>query len=100
MSGTQRADWRTARWLDLGVEARYQGMSYLRNDGNGAFTLPSYVTLDAMLRVPFGNSDITVRGANLGNSQRYGSGYESAGVPNYFILPPRSVFVTVRLSTH
>ena len=100
VSGTQRADWRTARWLDLGVEARYQGMSYLRNDGNGAFTLPSYVTLDAMLRVPFGNSDITVRGANLGNSQRYGSGYESAGVPNYFILPPRSVFVTVRLSTH
>ena len=99
VSGTQRADWRAASWLDLGLEARYQGMSYLRNDGNNAFTLPSYAMFDAMLRVAFRGSDITIRGANLGNSSRYGSGYEAGGVPNYFILPPRSVFVTVRLST-
>ena len=99
VSGTQRADWRAASWLDVGLEARYQGMSFLRNDGNSAFTLPSYVMLDAMLRVHLRGSDITIRGANLGNSARYGSGYESGGVPNYFILPPRSIFLTVRLST-
>ena len=52
-----------------------------------------------MLRVPFGSSDLTVRGTNLGNSQRFGSGYASDGVPNYFILTPRSVFVTLRIAT-
>lgn len=100
VTGTQRVDWRAARWLDLGLEARYHGMSYLRNDGNKAFTLPSYVMLDAMLRVPFGSNDVSIRGANLANSKQFASGYESVGVPNYFILPPRSVFVTVRIATH
>ncbi len=99
VTATQRADWRAAQWLDLGVEARYQGVSYLRNDGDRALTLPSFVVLDAMLRVPFGSNDVSVRAANLGNSTRYGSGYAVDGVPNYFILPPRSVFVTVRLTT-
>jgi iron complex outermembrane recepter protein len=99
VTGTQRVDWRAAGWLDLGIEARYQGRSFLRNDGNAAFMLPSYTMLDAMLRIPFGANDIAVRGTNLGNSKRYGSGYESGGVPNYFILSPRSVFVTVRVST-
>lgn len=99
VTATQRADWRASRWLDLGVEARYQGMSYLRNDGDRALTLPSFMVLDAMLRVPFGSNDVSVRAANLGNSTRYGSGYAVDGVPNYFILPPRSVFVTVRLTT-
>lgn len=99
VTGTQRVDWRAARWLDVGVEARYQGVSYLRNDGNEAFTLPPYVMLDAMLRVPFGGNDLTVRGTNLADSKQFASGYESAGVPNYFILPPRSIFVTVRIAT-
>ena len=99
VTGTQRIDWHAARWIDLGVEARYQGKSFLRNDGNAAFTLPSYVMLDAMLRFPLGANELTVRGTNLGNTRRYGSGYEAGGVPNYFILPPRSVFATVRIAT-
>ncbi len=99
VSGAQRADWRLSRWLDLGVEARYHGESYLRNDGDKALTLPQYWMFDAMLRVPFGANDLTVRGTNLGNSQRFGSGYASDGVPNYFILTPRSVFVTLRIAT-
>lgn len=99
VTGTQRIDWRVARWLDVGGEARYQGESFLRNDGDRDLVLPAYWILDAMVRVPFGRNDITVRGTNLGNSQRFGSGYAVDGVPNYFILTPRSVFVTVRLST-
>ncbi|MBC7841859.1 MAG: TonB-dependent receptor [Gemmatimonadaceae bacterium] len=99
VTATQRADWRATRWLDLGVEARYQGQSHLRNDGDRALTLPSFVVLDALLRVPFRSNDVSVRATNLGNSMRYGSGYAVDGVPNYFILPPRSVFVTVRLAT-
>jgi outer membrane receptor protein involved in Fe transport len=92
-------DWRAARRLDLGLELRYQGLSYLRNDGDRTLTLPSYWLVDAMLRVPFGAHDITVRGVNLANSDRFGSGYAVGTVPNYFVLTPRSVFVTVRLVT-
>ena len=99
VSGTQRLDWRAARWLDLGLEARYQGESFLRNDGDRSLVVPDYWMIDAMLRVPLGPHDISIRGTNLGNSQRFGSGYAVDGVPNYFILAPRSVFVTVRLST-
>ncbi|MDZ7632024.1 MAG: TonB-dependent receptor [Gemmatimonadaceae bacterium] len=99
VTGTQRIDWRVARWLDIGGEARFQGESFLRNDGDRALVLPPYWILDAMLRVPLGSNDITVRGTNLANSQRFGSGYAVDGVPNFFILTPRSVFVTVRLAT-
>lgn len=99
ITATQRADWRAARWLDLGIEARYQGLSFLRNDGDRALTLPSFVVIDAMLRLPFRSNDVSVRATNLGNSTRFGSGYAVDGVPNYFILSPRSVFVTVRLAT-
>ena len=99
VSGTQRIDWRVARWLDIGGEARYQGDSFLRNDGNADLVLPAYWIIDAMVRVPFGRHDLTVRGTNLGNSSRFGSGYAVDGVPNYFVLTPRSVFVTVRIMT-
>jgi len=99
VTGTQRMDWRVARWLDVGGEARFQGESHLRNDGNRDLMLPAYWILDAMLRVPFGGNDITLRGTNLGNSQRFGSGYAVDGVPNYFILTPRSLFLTVRIAT-
>jgi iron complex outermembrane recepter protein len=99
VSGTQRIDWRASHWLDVGVEARYQGSSYLRNDGNRALALPEFWMVDALVRIPLGANDLSLRGTNLGNSQRYGSGYAVAGVPNYFVLPPRSVFVTLRLAT-
>jgi iron complex outermembrane recepter protein len=94
---TQRIDWRAHRWLDLAIEGRYQSVSYLRNDGDRALTLPAFAQLDALVRVPIGRHDISVRGTNLANSERFGSGYAVAGVPNYFILPPRAVFVTVRV---
>jgi iron complex outermembrane recepter protein len=99
LTATQRVDWRAHRWLDVGVEARYQGASFLRNDGNTALMLPSFTQVDAMVRVPFGANEVSVRGTNLGHSQRFGSGYAVSGVPNYFILPPRAVFVTVRVAT-
>ncbi len=98
-TATQRVDWRAARWLDVGVEARYQDKSFLRNDGNAALTLPAYANLDAMVRFPIGANDISVRGTNLTNSKKYGSGYAVDGAPNYFILPPRSVYVTLRIAT-
>lgn len=98
-TATQRIDWRAARRLDVGLEVRYQGVSYLRNDGDRSLTLPEFWMLDAMVRLPLGANDISLRAANLANSTRFGSGYAVEGVPNFFILPPRALFVTVRLAT-
>lgn len=53
----QRAEWTVSRWLELGVEGRYQGQSF----------------------------------------QRIASGYAVEGVPYFYVLPPRSVFVTARV---
>jgi iron complex outermembrane recepter protein len=99
VTGTQRIDWRASKWVEVGVEARFQGRSFLQNDGDERLTLPSFWMIDAMLRMPLGAHDVSIRGTNLGNSQQFGSGYVLLGVPNYFILPPRSVFVTVRVAT-
>jgi iron complex outermembrane recepter protein len=95
---SHRLDWTAARWLDVGVEGRYQGPGFLRNDGDRALTLPDFYQLDAMVRVALGRHDITIRGTNLGNSQRFGSGYAVDGVPHFFVLPARALFVTARLS--
>lgn len=93
----QRVEWAATDWLDLGFEGRYQGPSYLRNDGNRATTLPEFYVADATARVRLPRVQLTVRGANLGNSQRFASGYAVEGVPHFFVLPPRSVFVTARV---
>jgi iron complex outermembrane receptor protein len=94
---SQRVEWAATSWLDLGVEGRYQGQSYLRNDGNTGTVLPDFYVADATARVRLPRVELTVRGANLGNSQRFASGYAVEGVPHFFVLPPRSVFVTARV---
>ncbi|HYW30722.1 MAG TPA: hypothetical protein VE869_04375, partial [Gemmatimonas sp.] len=81
----------------LSAEGRYQGKAALDNTGNRSLTLPDYYVLDAGARVSLGRHALTVRGINLGDSQRYGSGYARAGVPYFFVLPPRSMFVTAEL---
>ena len=93
----QRAEWTVSRWLELGVEGRYQGQSFLRNDGDRGTVLPDFYVADATARIRLPRVEFTVRGANLGNSQRFASGYAVEGVPYFYVLPPRSVFVTARV---
>jgi len=93
----QRVEWAATPWLDLGLEGRYQGQSFLRNDGNTGTVLPDFYVGDATARVRLPRVELTVRGANLGNSQRFASGYAVEGVPYFYVLPPRSVFVTARV---
>jgi iron complex outermembrane recepter protein len=98
-TATQRLDWRASRRIEIGAEARHQGVSYLRNDGDRALTLPAFTQVDAQLRIPLRAHDISIRGTNLTNSRGFGSGYAIGTVRNFFILPPRAVFVTVRVAT-
>ena len=92
---SQRADLVVSRHLTLGVEGRYQSRAFLDNTGSADRVLPAYYMLDASARVEVGRYALTVRGGNIGDSQRFGSGSVSGdGTVRYFVLPARALFVT------
>ncbi|MFN8570888.1 MAG: TonB-dependent receptor [Gemmatimonadaceae bacterium] len=94
-----RADYAVMPSLQLGVEGRYQGKSYLDNTENSARTLPSSYVFDASARFTRSRYALSIRGVNLGDSQRYGSGSVSSdGEVRYFVLAGRSVFVTAEVA--
>lgn len=80
--------------FDFTLEGRYQSRAFLDNTGNPAFVLPDFYQLDAVARVNWSRYALMLRGVNLGDTRKFGSGYVSDGVVSYFILPPRSLFVT------
>lgn len=91
---------RPAARLETGVEGRYQSRAFLDNTSSPDRVLPDYYTLDATVRwaLAGGRHALVVRGQNLGNTQKYGSGaVSSSGRARYFILPPRAVYVTAEL---
>jgi iron complex outermembrane receptor protein len=95
----QGIDWRVSRHFSLWAEGRYTGRSQLDNTGNPLLILPAAYIVDgtAEWRIKDGRYALDVRGNNLTNSKRYGSGYGSGDTPYYFVLPPRNVFVTLKL---
>jgi iron complex outermembrane recepter protein len=84
----------TAR-LSLGVEGRYQSRAFLDNTSSADRVLPDYYTVDATARLQLGRTTLALRGQNLGDTQKFGSGAVSgSGRVRYFILPARALFVT------
>jgi iron complex outermembrane receptor protein len=80
----------------VSVEGRYQSKAFLDNTSSADRVLPDYYTLDASARVTAGRYALTVRGANLGDTQKFASGAVSgSGRVRYFVLPARAVFATV-----
>ena len=52
--------------------------------------------LDAAVRASWSRYAIVIRGANLGDTQKFGSGaVSSSGTVRYFVLPARSIFLTL-----
>jgi iron complex outermembrane receptor protein len=96
----QRVDWTASRSVSFSAEGRYTGQSHLDNTGNPDLMLPASYVIDATAswRIAAGRHSITVRGNNLTNSKRYGSGYGGGDTPYYYVLPPRNLFVTYKLS--
>jgi iron complex outermembrane receptor protein len=81
--------------LSLGVEGRYQSRAFLDNTSSPDRVLPDYYTVDATARWSLGRTTFAVRGQNLGDTQKFGSGSVSgSGTVRYFVLPARAVFVT------
>ena len=94
----QRLDWEATRSLSLWTEGRFTGQSQLDNTGNPSLVLPSAYVWDASVAWHItGRHALEVRGNNLMNSKRYGSGYGGGDTPYYYVLPPRNVFVTLQL---
>ena len=95
----QRLEWQPTAALSFWGEGRYNGRSQLDNTGNPALTLPEAYVVDAsaVWRFASRRHALELRGNNLANSKRYGSGYGSGDTPYYFVLPPRNVFVTLKL---
>ena len=95
----QRLEWQPTAALSLWGEGRYTGRSQLDNTGNPALILPEAYVLDAsaVWRFASGRHALELRGNNLTNSKRYGSGYGSGDTPYYYVLPPRNLFVTLKL---
>jgi len=91
-----RAEWEAVPGITLSTEGRYQSRAFLDNTSSADRVLPSYHMLDAGARLQRGGYALTVRGVNLGNNQRFGSGsVSSSGTVRYFVLPARSLFVTI-----
>jgi iron complex outermembrane recepter protein len=94
----QRADISVTPALSLSAEGRYQSRAFLDNTSRSDRVLPSYFVVDAAARWARDRYALVLRGVNLGNSQRYGSGsVSSSGTVRYFVLAARSLFVTAEL---
>lgn len=94
---SQRGEFAITRNVSVSLEGRYQSKAYLTNTGNEALILPDYYVLDGSVRFMFAGQALVVRGANLGDTKKFSAGYDNGDGPAYFILPPRSVFVTAEI---
>ena len=91
-----RVELSATRVLTLTVEGRYQSRAFLDNTSSLDRVLPDYYVVDAAARAAWSRYALTVRGANLGDTQKFGSGSVSgSGRVRYFVLPVRAVFATV-----
>ena len=92
----QRATFALTHGLSIGAETRYQSRSFLQNNGDTRFVLPSSFNLDGSISWRVGAYEVIARANNLTNNQAFGSGYASGGVSYYFVVPPRNLFLTVK----
>jgi iron complex outermembrane receptor protein len=94
----ERAQFAATRNLTVALETRYQSRAFLQNTGDSRFVLPAAFNLDGSLSWRVRQYEILVRGNNLTNSKKYGSGYAYGDVSYYYVVPPRNLFVTAKVS--
>jgi len=94
----QRVEFAASRGLRVAVEIRYQSRAYLQNTSDARFVLPALATLDGSVSWHIGRQELLLRANNLTDSKKYGSGYAGAGVSYYYVLPPRNLFLTAKLT--
>lgn len=82
-------------WLAL--EGRYTSRSFLQNTSDPLYVLPAALDVGASASWHARGYEIVGRVNNLLDAKKYGSGYAGDGVPDYYVVPPRNVFVTVKI---
>lgn len=92
-----RAQYSITQSIDVALQGRYQSVAFLKNTSDRRYILPQAFDMDASVAWRIGHNELLVRGNNLANSKKYGSGYASGGVSYYFVLPPRNVFITLKV---
>jgi iron complex outermembrane receptor protein len=92
-----RGSFAATRNVDVAVESRYQNRSFLTNTSDATLVLPAYGDVSASIAWHVQRYEILARVNNLTDGKNYGSGYADAGVPYYFVLPPRNFFITMRV---
>jgi iron complex outermembrane receptor protein len=93
----ERAQVAVTRNVSFALETRYTSRAFLQNDGDERYVLPAAFNLDGSVFFHVRDHEILLRGNNLTDSKKYGSGYVSDGVSYYFVVPPRNFFVGVKL---
>ena len=97
VTASQRVTAAAGRAGMLTAAVRYTGRSFLSNTGDPTLVLPAHTVLDLQGRVPVGRAEVTLNLNNALDSRRYGGGHVSFGTPLYYVLPPRNIFVQLRL---
>jgi iron complex outermembrane receptor protein len=93
----ERAAFAPSENLWLAVETRYTARSFLQNTDDPLYVLPASLNVDASASWHVKQYEIVGRINNLLDSKKYGSGYAGDGMPDFYVLPPRNFFVTLKL---
>ena len=78
------------------LDGRFVGRSYLANTGDDRFTTPGRATADASVGWSIDRYTLGIRANNLTSTRFYTGGYTDGATSYYYLLPPRSWFVTLR----
>jgi len=93
----ERAAFAPSGTVWLALETRYTARSFLQNTDDPLYVLPASLTVDASASLHRQRYEIVGRINNVLDSKKYGSGYAGEGVPDYYIVPPRNFFFTLKL---
>jgi iron complex outermembrane receptor protein len=95
---THRLTWHPTSRLDFSADGRYQGRTFLAPTGDARLTTHPFYVMDGGAVLRIGERSLALQVRNLLDRRAYPSGDVSDGIARYFILAPRSVDVTVRLT--
>jgi iron complex outermembrane receptor protein len=86
------------RLVSVDVDGRYTSRMMLGNDNDAKSIVPASYFVDAGMSLHFGAQSLLVQLRNVTNSRVYTSGYSDGTEPNYYLLAPRNVMVTAKIS--
>jgi iron complex outermembrane receptor protein len=78
------------------LDGRFVGRTYLANTSDARFTTPGRATADASVDWSMARYTLGIRATNLTSTPFYTGGYTDGTTSYYYVLPPRSWFVTLR----